>query len=108
MKSKAVMKLKLHLLISVFLSFTIGCEQQKAAKTKSTETMKLLVGTYTNKESEGIYRFNFNTTTANLDGGELLVKASNPSYLTSSRDEQFIYAVNEDEDGGVSAVKWNK
>lgn len=107
-KLQEMIKFKLHLLFVIFLLFTIGCDQQKAANTETTKTMELLVGTYTDKESEGIYRFNFNTTTGSLDNGELLVKTPNPSYLTSSKDGRFIYAVNEEEKGSVSAFKWNE
>ncbi len=37
-----------------------------------------------------------------------MVLTANPSYLTISKDNRFVYAVNEEETGGVSSFKWNK
>ncbi len=74
----------------------------------------LLVGTYTSGKSEGIYVYNFDTGT----GDNNLVstaKASNPSYLAVSSNQQVVYAVTENADstkfgtgGGVIAFSFNK
>jgi 6-phosphogluconolactonase len=66
----------------------------------------LLVGTYTQKTSEGIYNYLFNE-----DNGEIkkltVTKTNNPSYLASTGNH--VYAVNEtDESGKVSAYTLNK
>lgn len=56
--------------------------------------LRLVVGTYTDGGSEGLYSFSFNQQTgesAALDS----CKAANPSYLTISRDGRHIYAVSE-------------
>src|ERR1700704_2585222 len=72
----------------------------------------LLVGTYTsNGKSEGIYvyRFNPNRTEATLASTAKGVE--NPSYLAVSRDQKFVYAVNEnsgDKPGEVSAFSLDK
>ena len=52
----------------------------------------LLVGTYTNGKSEGIYVYDFDATTGKT---ELVskIKANNPSYLAISEDEAFVYAI---------------
>lgn len=71
----------------------------------------LLVGTYTSGKSQGIYLYDFTSSS-----GEAVlrdsVKASNPSYLAVSPNERFVYAVNEDgsDKGGgkVSAYAYNK
>ena len=55
----------------------------------------LITGTYTSGKSEGIYVSRFNS----IDGSvkELShVKISNPSFLTVSPDQRFVYAVQED------------
>ncbi len=63
----------------------------------------LLVGTYTSKGgSEGIYLFQFDGGTGEADSLGMAV-VDNPSYLTLSSDEKFVYAVSE-ENGKRSAV----
>ena len=59
----------------------------------------LLVGTYDSPKSEGIYVYHFNA--ANGDTKEVgHIKTSNPSYLAISKDERFVYAVNENGKNG--------
>jgi 6-phosphogluconolactonase (cycloisomerase 2 family) len=63
----------------------------------------LLVGTYTSDEgSKGIYLYRFNTGTG-LSDSVNMVEVRNPSYLTLSPDEKFIYAVGENDEGGSAA-----
>src|SRR6266540_738834 len=71
----------------------------------------LLVGTYTSSgKSEGIYVFRFNpnrTETTQIS----VAKTDNPSYLAISKDQKFVYAVNEnhgDTGGTVSAFALDK
>ena len=82
-----------------------GCSTEKSTDSVS---MDLLVGTYTSGSSQGIYHFKFDPGTGEVTGGELMVKTSNPSYLTISDDRRFIYAVNEDERGRVTAFTWDQ
>jgi 6-phosphogluconolactonase len=78
---------------------------------KANAQNTLLVGTYTNGKSHGIYVYDFASNT-----GEAVlrdsVKASNPSYLAVSPNERYVYAVNEDgsDKGGgkVTAYTFNK
>lgn len=72
----------------------------------------LLVGTYTNSpsKSEGIYVYKFNP---NRNEATMVSKIAtpNPSYLAISRDQKFIYSVNEthgDNGGDVSAFSFDK
>lgn len=54
----------------------------------------MVVGTYTGSGSKGIYTYRFNQSTGtNVPLSSVAV--DNPSYLTSSRDGHFIYAVSE-------------
>ena len=72
----------------------------------------MLVGTYTNGSSKGIYVFKFNS--ANGESKQVgFVKSSNPSFITVSPNEKYVYAVNEDADsagsgGGVSSFSFDK
>lgn len=73
------------------------------------QEVNLLVGTYTNRKSEGIYVYKFNTSTGELKPvSTLFVK--NPSYLALSKDKKHVYAVSEDGDnkGGVSAFSFDE
>ena len=67
----------------------------------------LIVGTYTNTGiSQGIYLYRFDNTNAKTT--QLSVeKATDPSYLAVSKDNRYIYGVNESDDGGVSAFTYN-
>jgi len=59
----------------------------------------LLIGTYTDGKSQGIYVYHFNSTTGDFDSVSM-IKTSNPSFLAISPDQKFVYAVNEDANKG--------
>lgn len=87
-----------------FLLFSITLAGQKK--------VHLLVGTYTNGKSEGIYVYDFDTDNAN-NKFISSIKSSNPSFLAVSPNKKFVYAVNEEGDslnngGAVSAYSFNK
>jgi 6-phosphogluconolactonase len=69
----------------------------------------LIVGTYTAPgKSEGIYTYNFNTSTAATTVKSITKNTANPSYLAVSPDQKFIYVVNETgATSTVSAFKYN-
>lgn len=56
----------------------------------------LLIGTYTLGASEGIYVYKFNTLTGNSEYINM-VKTDNPSYLAFGNNNQYVYAVTENE-----------
>ncbi len=66
----------------------------------------LLVGTYTQKGSKGIYVYHFDTTTGKAIELSHTNNISNPSFLSISKDHQTVYAVNEDVEGGVSSFSF--
>ncbi|MDD7884518.1 lactonase family protein [Flavivirga sp. 57AJ16] len=65
----------------------------------------LYVGTYTDEDSEGIYQFEFNSETGELNKKQLATTSENPSFISYSPDKNHIYAVNENENGTISAFK---
>ena len=70
----------------------------------------LLAGTYTSDEgSKGIYLYRFDTDTGSSDPLSM-VEVDNPSYLTLSPDEKFIYAVSENDEANsaVHAFSFDK
>jgi 6-phosphogluconolactonase len=88
------------------LSLVILC-----AITYAQKESYLVVGTYTDGKSQGIYVFHFNSATGDFDSVSM-IKSNNPSYLAVSPDEKFVYAVNEASDKGnggkVTAFAFNK
>ena len=80
------------------------------ALTGDKDELFLLVGTYTSDEgSKGIYLYRFNSETA-LSDSVNMVRVENPSYLTLSTDEKYVYAVGENDEGGsaVHAIALDK
>lgn len=80
----------------------------KLEEVKNEET--LFVGTYTDGESEGIYRFNFNLDTGELENKSLAASIKNPSYIAFSPDKNSLYAVSEvddfkKEDGSITTYR---
>lgn len=85
---------KIIYLIVASLSL-IACEpKNKPMK----EELALIIGTYTDGESKGIYTYRFNQKSAE-NTPLSSIESSNPSYLTLSTDNKFVYAVSEHNDG---------
>jgi len=61
------------------------------------------VGTYTNAASKGIYTFRFNSSTGKASEPALAAESSNPAFLALHPNNRFLYAVNENPNGTVSA-----
>ncbi len=72
-----------------------------------TQEHYLFIGTYTSSGNEGIYVYKFNSTTAE---SKLIssAKTSNPSFLAVSNNQKFLYAVNENDPGTVTAFSFNR
>lgn len=65
----------------------------------------LLVGTYTAGTSQGIYRFDFDSQSGTLaTQPKQVVVTPNPSWLTLSKDQRLLYAVNENGPGQADPV----
>ncbi|WP_282141480.1 lactonase family protein [Cytobacillus oceanisediminis] len=64
------------------------------------------IGTYTKGESEGIYSFVLDAESGRISDVKTAAKLDNPTYLTISQDNQFLYSVaKEGESGGVAAYR---
>lgn len=91
----------------------VSCTSNKKEKVETVnsepqqEGYSMLVGTYTSGSSEGIYKVSFNPNTSELSQATLVAASENPSFLTQSKDGRFVYAVNENDPGTLSAFKWN-
>jgi len=76
---------------------------------KKSNDYYLLIGTYTSGKSEGIYVYRFNTLTGQFNYVNK-VATSNPSFLSVSPDEKYVYAVNENgqDKGSIAAFSFDK
>lgn len=80
---------------------------QSAMDVYENGEMYLLVGTYTSeKGSKGIYVYRFDTETGKGEQVSM-VEVTNPSYLTLSPDEQFVYSVGENAEGDGMAYAFS-
>lgn len=65
------------------------------------------IGTYTDKKSEGIYRFNFNTNTESTEKIFLTYSVENPTYLCLDRENNILYtSCKIDDKCGVASLKY--
>lgn len=97
------MKKLYTLLFFILALLTIQAQENK---------LNLIVGTYTRIcESKGIYVYEFDSITGDLILKNNTENVLNPSYLTVSSDNKFVYAVNQNQNGlnesGVSSFSYN-
>ena len=85
-----------------------------AAKDSPKDKYLLFVGTYTQKESKGIYAYRFDAASSELTPLGVAAETTNPSFLTIDPSHRFLYAVNEvqkykgADSGAVSAFAINR
>jgi len=96
------------LLILVIITTLPSCNRIEEPKVAT-----LYVGTYTDAESEGIYKMQFDMETGKVTASTLAAEIVNPSYLAISKKKDFLYAVQEvnsfeDAAGGVTAFSLKK
>ena len=79
----------------------INCKSKNEAK-----PLTLFVGTYTDTESEGIYKMEFDAEKGKILSSSLVAKITSPSYLAISQSNDYLYAVQEINDfkNGSGAV----
>ena len=87
LKKRTIMKNKVIIFFLFSMITTFQAQSQK---------LNLLVGTYTKScESKGIYVYDFDSTTADFSFKNVSENSVNPSYLTVSIDNKYVYSVNE-------------
>lgn len=83
------MKKTVSILLSIFALTTMQAQENK---------LNLVVGTYTKScESKGIYVYEFDSKTGDFSIKSNTENVFNPSYLTISSDNKFIYSVSEND-----------
>lgn len=67
------------------------------------------IGTYTKKESKGIYSFELNTESKKIENISLAAELGNPTYLNITDDKKFLYAIaSENGKGGLASYSINQ
>ena len=94
------MKNSLVILLFIFTLVSLQAQENK---------LNLIVGTYTKScDSKGIYVYEFDSKTGNFSLKNNTENIFNPSYLTVSNDNKFVYSVSEnDKKSSVSAFGFN-
>lgn len=98
-----------HLLFCMLGLGLTACGSSPKEADNNTDELAMLVGTYTNGSSKGIYTFRFNQETGTavaLDS----VALPNPSYLVPSEDGKLVYAVSEmnDSTAALNALSFDR
>lgn len=89
-------------LLLFFLSVIyLGC---KTTKTEKMTKTSFYVGTYTNGESKGIYKYAINNV-GELSIIGLVAETNNPSFITKTKDSKTLLAVEETDEKGTGFVK---
>src|SRR4051794_17957938 len=97
MKLSKIIQWGCHSLLGFLLIATLTSVQALAQ-----EKYRVYFGTYTGKESKGIYQCELNLKDGSLSAATLAGETSSPSFLALHPNKKFLYAVNEDKEA-VSA-----
>lgn len=89
-----------RLVLALFLLAAVAASWQSLARAQ--EKYRVYLGTYTGKESKGIYQCELNLKDGSLSAATLAGATSSPSFLAFHPTKKFLYAVNEN-DATVSA-----
>ena len=96
---------RVTLLLLMTMSLTAVCHSAHCrAKSGKGKSVPLIIGTYTAKESRGIYRCDFDTSTGELSQPQLIVEVDNPSFMALSDGRDYLYAVSEGGNNQTSAL----
>lgn len=98
------MNKNLYILALIIFS-TVSCNKMsKEAKEEPriAPAYSFFVGTYTSDNSDGIYKFEMDSS-GHLTNAGLLAKTENPSFLAVTADNKYLLAVNENEEGTMES-----
>ena len=72
----------------------MGVISMSCSNNKTCNSLKLIIGTYTSGDSKGIYSYHFDQETGQSSRLSM-VETDNPSFMTLSSDEDYLYSVSE-------------
>ena len=88
--------------LPMLMALSVGA---MSAQAESRDEVELLVGSYTQGKSQGIYRLQFDSAKGHITPEPLQVfKTANPSWLTLSKDQSRLFVVNENGKGQRDVV----
>ena len=88
--------------LPMLMALSVGA---MSAQAESRDEVELLVGSYTQGKSQGIYRLQFDSAKGHITPQPLQVfKTANPSWLTLSKDQSRLFVVNENGKGQRDVV----
>src|ERR1700752_2458935 len=91
-------------LLACLLGLFIVAAAVEAPRRVSARAQRVVyIGTYTGEMSKGIYAFRFDDSSGALTPLGLVAETPNPSFLTSSTNGRFVFAVNELQSFGGAA-----
>ncbi len=94
--------MKMRNLWPLLMAGSIGA---MGVQTAMAENVELLVGSYTAGQSQGIYRLAFDSATGQINPKPLqVINSENPSWLTLSKDQRYLFVVNENGPGQTDPV----
>lgn len=68
-------------------------------------SIEILLGTYTRRESDGIYSVKLNKENKEIENLSLVAEVGSPTYLDTNEDKSIIFTiVNENEQGGIASL----
>lgn len=107
-------KISVNFILLIISCFWVsGCQVNEKVvsdnmSNKTTDNSEsFLVGTYTKNGSEGLYRLKLDHQQQTLTNMGAVASAINPSYLTFDQDASNVFAVTNDEKGGISLFTWD-
>jgi 6-phosphogluconolactonase len=90
-----IVGLTLAVSLLTFSRFARSEVRSVPGKSSGLDKLWVYVGTYTGRESKGIYRFEFDPANGKLTDRQLVAVTENPSFLAIAPSRRFLYAVNE-------------
>jgi 6-phosphogluconolactonase len=84
-------------ILTCTLCLGLGVFFSQKMKAQKPTTYSFFVGTYTNKDSKGIYQFSLGDD-GKLTNNGLVAESDNPSFLAKTGDGKYLVAVNEHKD----------
>jgi 6-phosphogluconolactonase len=88
----------------IFFLLLAGCQIDNNETGQKNDSYSFYVGTYTDKESQGIYKYSL-LKDGTLKRIGLVAVSENPSFLAMSADKKYLLAVNEINIDGVGVVE---
>jgi len=100
-KIKPIIKIAKCILIILLIS---GCQEGTVKDEQGSSSYSFYVGTYTDKNSKGIYKYSLHKD-GSLKKGGLAAKTANPAYLAFSMQKKYLLAGNEIDKDGSGTVE---